>query len=144
MEKVCIQLFSLQLSVNSRARAGGELDGLLTTSMQNTSKSLPQDSISLTNSEKNIQVGQNGVGPVVSWLLSEIWTREPELSSVQFDANLVDFSRLKPTEAARCEECVTEDEIRLMLKTVGTDKTPTIDGLPYEVYLRLSHMFFYL
>ena len=32
--------------------------------------------------------------------------------------------------------------VRQALKTVGTDKSPGIDGLPYEVYLRLSPMFF--
>ena len=39
------------------------------------------------------------------------------------------------------EKCITEDEIWLALKTVGTDKTLRIDGFPNEVYLRLSDIF---
>ena len=34
-----------------------------------------------------------------------------------------------------------EDEIRQSLKMIGTDKTTEINGLTYEVYLRLRHMF---
>ena len=71
----------------------------------------------------------------------DLFTREPGLSSARFDAYLADFPRLEETEAAGCEGPITEDEIRQALKSVGTDKTPGIDGLPYEVYLRLSHMF---
>ena len=71
----------------------------------------------------------------------QLCTREPGLSSAQFDAYLADFPRLEATEAAGCEGPITEVEIRQALRTVGTDKTPGIDGLPYEVYLRLSHMF---
>ena len=35
---------------------------------------------------------------------------------------------------------ITECEVRDALKQVGLNKSP-IDGLPYEVYLRLPHMF---
>ena len=45
------------------------------------------------------------------------------------------------TEAAGCEGRIKEEEIREALKSVGLDKSPRINGLPYEVYLRLSHMF---
>ena len=31
--------------------------------------------------------------------------------------------------------------MRRLLKLVGFNKSPGLDGLPYEVYLRLSHMF---
>ena len=34
-----------------------------------------------------------------------------------------------------------EDEVWETLKSVGLDKSPGINGLPYEVYLRLLHMF---
>ena len=36
---------------------------------------------------------------------------------------------------------VTEYEVRDALKQVGFNKSPGLDGLSYEVYLRLSHMF---
>ena len=71
----------------------------------------------------------------------KLFTREPGLSSAQFDAYLADFPRLSATEAAGCEGRIKEEEIRDALKSVGLDKSPGIDGLPYEVYLRLSHMF---
>ena len=71
----------------------------------------------------------------------KLFTREPGLSSAQFDTYLADFPRLSATEAAGCEGRIKEEEIRDALKSVGLDKSPGIDGLPYEVYLRLSHMF---
>ncbi len=66
---------------------------------------------------------------------------KPGLNSAQFDTYLADFPRLSATEAAGCEGLIKEEEIRVALKSVGLDKSPGIDGLPYEVYLRLSHMF---
>ena len=44
-------------------------------------------------------------------------------------------------EAACCESVVTECEVRDALKQVGLNKSPGLDGLPYEVYLRMLHMF---
>ena len=54
---------------------------------------------------------------------------------------LADFPRLGVAEAASCEGVVTECEVRHTLKQVGLNKSPGLDGLPNEVYLRLSHMF---
>ena len=71
----------------------------------------------------------------------KLFTGEPGLSSAQFDTYLADFPCLSVTEAAGCEGCIKEEEIREALKSFGLDKSPGIDGLPYEVYLRLSHMF---
>ena len=72
----------------------------------------------------------------------KLFTREPGLSSAQFDTYLANFSRLSVTEAAGCEgRKKEEEEIREALMSVGMDKSPGIDGLPYEVYLGLSHMF---
>ena len=72
----------------------------------------------------------------------KLFTREPGLSSAQFDTYLADFPRLSATEAAGCEGRIKEEEeIREALKSVGLEKSPGIDGLPYEVYLRLLHMF---
>lgn len=41
----------------------------------------------------------------------KLFTREPGQSSAQFDNYLVDFLRLKATEAASCEVCITKEEI---------------------------------
>ena len=54
---------------------------------------------------------------------------------------LADFPRLGVAEAASCEGVVTECKVHDALKQVGLNKSPGLDGLPYEVYLRMSHMF---
>ena len=51
------------------------------------------------------------------------------------------FPRLGVAEAASSEGVVTECEVRDALKQVGLNKSPGLDGLPYKVYLRMSHMF---
>ena len=71
----------------------------------------------------------------------KLFTMEPGLSSAQFDTYLANFPCLSATEAAGCEGRIKKEEIREALMSVGLDKSPGIDGLPYEVYLRLSHMF---
>ena len=44
-------------------------------------------------------------------------------------------------EAAGCEGLDTECEVREALKQVSLNKSPGLDGLRYDVYLRMSHMF---
>ena len=53
------------------------------------------------------------------------------------------FAAISPTSpaAASCKGVVTVCEVRDALKQVGLNKSPGLDGLPYEVYLRMSHMF---
>ena len=68
----------------------------------------------------------------------KLFTREPGLSSAQFDTYLAVFPHLSATG---CEGRIKEEEIRDALKSVGLDKSPGIDRLPYEVYLSVSHMF---
>ena len=63
------------------------------------------------------------------------------LQAQEFRNYLADFSRLGEAEAASCEGAVTECEVRSALKQIGLNKSPGLDGLPYEVYLRMSHMF---
>ena len=65
----------------------------------------------------------------------------PDLPIREFRSYLADFARLGVAEAASCEGVVTECEVRDALKQVGLNKSPGLDGLPYEVYLRMSHMF---
>ena len=61
--------------------------------------------------------------------------------SGSFVAILPTPPRLEVAEAASCEGVVTECEVRDALKQVGFNKSPGLDGLPYEVYFRMSHMF---
>ena len=51
------------------------------------------------------------------------------------------FPCLGAAEAASYEGVVTECEVRDALKQVGLNKSPGLESLPYEVYLRMSHMF---
>ena len=69
------------------------------------------------------------------------FARCTDLPLREFRSYLADFPRLGVAEAASCEGVVTECEIRDALKQVGLNKSPGLDGLPYEVYLRMSHMF---
>ena len=63
----------------------------------------------------------------------------PNLLVQEFRSYLVDLPRLRETEAACCEGLVTKCEVRDVLKQVGLNKSRGLDGLPYEVYLRLPH-----
>ena len=69
------------------------------------------------------------------------FARFPDLPLQEFHIYLADLPRLGVAEAANCEGVVTECEVRDALKQVGLNKSPVLDGLPYEVYLRMSHMF---
>ena len=65
----------------------------------------------------------------------------PDLLLQEFCSYLADLPRLGAAKAASWEGVVTECEIRDVLKQVGLNKSPGLDGLPCEVYLRLPHMF---
>ena len=69
------------------------------------------------------------------------FARCTDLPIREFRSYLADFPRLGVTEAASCEGVVTECEVRDALRQVGLNKSPRLDGLPHEVYLRMSHMF---
>ena len=69
------------------------------------------------------------------------FARCTDLPLGSFVAILPTFPALGWPEAASCEGVVTECEVRDALKQVGLNKSPGLDGLPYEVYLRMSHMF---
>ena len=85
--------------------------------------------------------GRTGNVKILTTVFPEAFYQGAGLSSARFDTYLADFPHLSATEAARCEGCITEDEVRETLKLVRLDKSSEIYGLPYEVYLRLSHMF---
>ena len=59
----------------------------------------------------------------------------------EFRSYFADFRRLQEAEAAGCEDLFTECKVCDALKQVDLNKSPGLDSLPYEVYLRLSHMF---
>ena len=61
----------------------------------------------------------------------------PDLPLQEFRNYLADFLRLG---TASCIGVITECEVRDVLKLVGLNKSPGLDGLPHEVYLRLPHM----
>ena len=64
------------------------------------------------------------------------FARCPDLPLQEFRSCLADFP-----EVANCEGVITECEVHDALKQVGLNKSPGLDGLPFKVYLRLSHMF---
>ena len=68
-------------------------------------------------------------------------THCPDLQVQVFRNYLADFPCLGEAETASCEGVVTECEVHSALKQVGLNKSPGLNGLPYEVYLRMSHMF---
>ena len=69
------------------------------------------------------------------------FARCPDLPVQEFHNYLADFPCLRAAEAASCEGLVTECEVRNALKQVGFNKLPGLDGLLYEEYLRMLHMF---
>ena len=69
------------------------------------------------------------------------FARCPDLPVQEFRNYLADFPRLGEAEAASCEGVITECEVPNALKQVGLNKSPGLDGFPYEVYMRMSHIF---
>ena len=69
------------------------------------------------------------------------FARYLDLQVQEFRNYLADFPRLEEAEAASCEGVVTECEIHNALKQVDLNKSPGLNGLPYEGNLRMSHMF---
>ena len=68
------------------------------------------------------------------------FARCPDLPLQKFRSYLADFPRLRAAEPANCECVITECEVRGALKQFGLNKSLGLDGLPYEVYLRLLHI----
>ena len=54
----------------------------------------------------------------------------------EFYSYLADFPRLGEAEAVNCEGLVTKCEVCDALKQVDFNKSPGLEGLPYEVVLR--------
>ena len=69
------------------------------------------------------------------------FARCPHLPVQEFCSNLTDFTRLQEVEEASCKGLVTEGEVHEGLKQVSLNKSLRLDGLPYQVYLEMLHMF---
>ena len=69
------------------------------------------------------------------------FARCPDLPLQEFRCYLADFPCLGAAEAASCKGVITECKVRDALNQFGPNKSPGLDNLLYEVYLRLSHMF---
>ena len=63
----------------------------------------------------------------------DCFARCPDLPFQEFRSYLADFPRFGEAKAASYEGVVTECEVREALKQVGLNKSPGVDGLPYEV-----------
>ena len=83
----------------------------------------------------------NGICDAFREHLAVRFARIEALPVEDYHAYLADFPRLTADESARCEGVITESEVRAALRTVANNKSPGLDGLPYELYLRLSHLF---
>ena len=69
----------------------------------------------------------------------DCFARCSDLPVQEFCSYLADFPCLREAEGASCEGLVTECKVCNALKQVGPNKSSGLDGLPYEVYLRLPH-----
>ena len=69
------------------------------------------------------------------------FARCPDFLVQEFRSYLANYPRFREAEAASCEGLVTKCEVRDALKLVSLNKSPGLDGLPYEVYFRMLHMF---
>ena len=69
------------------------------------------------------------------------FARCTDLPLQEFRCYLANFPSLGTAEAVSCEGEVTKCKVRDSLKQVGLKKTPGVDGLPNEVYLRWPHIF---
>ena len=70
----------------------------------------------------------------------DLLARFSDLLAHEFCSYLVDLLRFREAGAACCKGVITECEVHDALEQVGLNELLGIDGLPYEVYLRLLHM----
>ena len=65
----------------------------------------------------------------------------PDLPLQECRSYVTNLLHLLEAEATGCKELVTKCQVRDALKQVSLNKSPGLDGLPYEVYLRISQVF---
>lgn len=66
------------------------------------------------------------------------FTKEPGLYELEFHSYSADFPRLSSTEATSSEGKIKDFKAHKALKIVCSSKSPELNGLSYELYLRLS------
>ena len=64
-----------------------------------------------------------------------------DLTVSNFDSYLAGSPCLDEATAASCEGVVTEEEVKIAMSQVSNSTSPGLDGLPYEIYKSLSHLF---
>ena len=69
------------------------------------------------------------------------FARHPDLLIQGFRSYLANLPNLREAEVASCEGFITECEVCDALKQVSLNKLSGLDGLLYEVYFRMSHIF---
>ena len=69
------------------------------------------------------------------------FARLPDIPVQEFCCYLINFPHIQVAEMTGYEGLVTECKVRHTLKLVDLNKSLGLDGFPYEMYLRMSHMF---
>lgn len=97
---------------------------------------------SIISPDKRVVTTKTGICEAFLYYFQALFTREPSLNRIQFDAYLTDFPRLEAAETAKSKCTITGSEICETLKLFGRVKLRDLDGLPYDLYLRQSCVFF--
>jgi exonuclease III len=95
--------------------------------------------ISYLNINGNDIMGQDEIAQAVSNFYSELFTSQPIDESL-LDYFVHDLPTLKEEDKSICEGPITLTECEHAIKAMSAHKSPGLDGLPMEFYLR----FFYL
>ena len=66
--------------------------------------------------------------------LRKLFVRSDGLDSLDFDAYLDSLPPLSTREVVRSEKPISADEVADVLGGCAMDKSPGLDGLPYELY----------
>ncbi len=65
----------------------------------------------------------------------------PSETALDFSAYLNGLPRLSAVDAESCEKPITADEIRMAVSGCAKNKSPGLDGLPYELYTNMPDLF---
>ena len=76
------------------------------------------------------------LGHATDWHIMNVTLLDGQYQTIN-EAICMEFRQYCTKLFSRCEGRIMEDEVWQALKSIGLDKSPRIDGLPYKVYLRL-------